>query len=62
MAALAPADLDWSVATLNMVGSIAFGVSAVAAYVISDDTLRDAQRANAGTWVGASASWWARPC
>ena len=48
-----PRDLGWSIATLNMVGSIAFGVSAVAAYVLSDDTLRDAQRANAGTFVGA---------
>ena len=48
-----PLDLGWSIATLNMVGSIAFGVSAAAAYVLSDDTLRDAQRANAGTFVGA---------
>jgi hypothetical protein len=39
--------------TLNMVGSIAFGISAAASYVLSDDTLRDAQRANAGTFVGA---------
>ena len=38
---------------LNMVGSIAFGVSAVASNVMSDDTLRDAQRANLGTFVGA---------
>ena len=48
-----PRDLGWSIATLNMVGSIAFGVSAVASYVLSDDTLRNAQRANAGTFVGA---------
>ena len=48
-----PLDLGWSIATLNMVGSIAFGVSAAAAYVLSNDTLRDAQRANAGTFVGA---------
>ena len=48
-----PLDLGWSVATLNMVGSIAFGISAAASYVLSDDTLRDAQRANAGTFVGA---------
>jgi hypothetical protein len=48
-----PRDLGWSIATLNMVGSIAFGVSAAAAYVLSDDTLRDAQRANAGTFLGA---------
>ena len=48
-----PRDLGWSIATLNMVGSIAFGISAVASYVLSDDTLRDAQRANAGTFLGA---------
>ena len=48
-----PRDLGWSIATLNMVGSIAFGVSAAASYVLSDDTLRDAQRANAGTFIGA---------
>jgi hypothetical protein len=47
-----PKDLDWSVATLNMVGSIAFMASALAAYVIEDGSLRNAQLANAGTWVG----------
>jgi hypothetical protein len=37
-----------------MAGSAAFGVSAAASYVIVDtDTLRDAQRANLGTFVGA---------
>jgi hypothetical protein len=48
-----PGDLGWSIATLNMVGSIAFGVSAAAAYVLSNDTLRDARRANLGTFLGA---------
>ena len=49
-----PKDLGWSVATLNMVGSIAFGLSAVAAKVIlSSGELRDATLANAGTFVGA---------
>jgi hypothetical protein len=48
-----PRDLEWSVTTSNMVGSIAFAVSAAASYVLSDDTLRDAQRANAGTFLGA---------
>lgn len=47
-----PRDLGWSVATLNMVGSIAFGASAVAAKVMDTDTLRNAQIANAGTWIG----------
>ncbi|HEX2381909.1 MAG TPA: hypothetical protein VHI95_04700 [Acidimicrobiales bacterium] len=45
---------DWWSAWLNMAGSAAFGVSAAASYVIVDtDTLRDAQRANLGTFVGA---------
>ena len=45
---------SWWIATLNMVGSIAFGVSAVASYVIVDSGLmRNAERANLGTFVGA---------
>jgi hypothetical protein len=49
-----PKDLAWSVTWLNMVGSIAFGLSAIGAKVIvSTGDLRDAQLANAGTWVGA---------
>jgi hypothetical protein len=47
-------DPAWYAAWLNMLGSIAFGVSAVASYVISDSgTLRNAERANLGTFVGA---------
>lgn len=49
-----PRDLDWSVATLNLVGSVAFGVSAVAAKVVdAAGDLRDAQLANTGTFIGA---------
>ena len=49
-----PRDLAWTVAAANLVGSIAFGVSAVASRVVlSTDTLADAQRANLGTFVGA---------
>lgn len=49
-----PRDLAWSVTMLNMVGSIAFGLSAVGARYISDTlTLTNPQLANAGTWVGA---------
>jgi hypothetical protein len=49
-----PKDLAWSVTWLNMVGSIAFGLSAIGAKVIvSTGDLRDAQLANAGTWLGA---------
>jgi hypothetical protein len=45
---------DWWSAWLNLAGSVAFGVSAAASYVIIDtDTLRNAQRANLGTFVGA---------
>jgi hypothetical protein len=48
-----PADLEWSVTTLNMVGSIAFGISAVAAKVLTTTgDLRNTQLANLGTWVG----------
>lgn len=46
-------DLGWSVATLNMVGSIAFGISAFAAKVLSDGELRSATWATLGTFIGA---------
>jgi hypothetical protein len=49
-----PKDLNWSVATLNMAGSIAFGISALAAQVLqTTGSLRNAQLANLGTFVGA---------
>jgi hypothetical protein len=49
-----PRDLGWSVATLNMAGSVAFGVSAVAAKVlVPTGDLRNAELANLGTFVGA---------
>jgi hypothetical protein len=49
-----PRVMTWWIAFLNLVGSIAFGVSAVASYVIVDSGLvRNAERANAGTFVGA---------
>ena len=49
-----PRDLGWSVATLNMVGSIAFGISAIAAKVITTTgDLRNTAIANLGTFVGA---------
>jgi len=49
-----PRDLAWSVSWLNMAGSIAFGISAVAAKVIVETgDLRNAQLANAGTFFGA---------
>lgn len=50
----APRDTEWWGAWWNMIGSIAFGASAIASYVITDSgTLRNAQVANLGTFVGA---------
>ena len=49
-----PREIDWWTAFLNMLGSIAFGISAVASYVIVDSGfLRNAERANLGTFIGA---------
>lgn len=49
-----PRDLDWSVTTLNMVGSIAFGASAVAAKAVGPTgDLRNVALMNLGTFVGA---------
>jgi cytochrome bd-type quinol oxidase subunit 2 len=49
-----PREPVWWAAWLNMLGSVAFGVSAVASYTFVDtDTLRNAERANLGTFVGA---------
>jgi hypothetical protein len=46
--------LSWWIAMLNMVGSIAFGVSAVASFAMVDSGLiRNAQRADLGTFIGA---------
>jgi hypothetical protein len=46
--------LDWWIAAINLLGCVAFGISAVAGYVVpsTGDTL-DLARANAGTAVGA---------
>lgn len=44
----------WLVAALNLIGSIAFGASAVASYVVPDtDELRSESLTNLGTFVGA---------
>jgi hypothetical protein len=44
----------WWIATVNLLGSIAFGVSAVTAYVVpATDDIWDAQLSNLGTFVGA---------
>ena len=49
-----PRSLAWWITLLNLLGSIAFGVSAVASYVIpATGELRNAASANLGTLVGA---------
>jgi hypothetical protein len=47
-------ELPWSIAWLNMLGSVAFMASAIASFVLpSTDTLIDLSLANAGTFLGA---------
>lgn len=49
----APRSRDWQSTWLNMLGSVAFGVSAVGAFVTPAGTEADAVIANNGTFVGA---------
>ena len=49
-----PRSWSWWITLVNLLGSIAFGVSAVASFVIpATGELRNAERANLGTFVGA---------
>ena len=49
-----PRDLSWWITVLNLAGSVAFGISAVAAFIVpSTGALEDAALANLGTLVGA---------
>ncbi|MFT4470053.1 chloride channel protein [Arthrobacter sulfonylureivorans] len=49
-----PKTRTWTIAVLNLAGSVAFGISAVAAFVIpSSGDLLNAQLSNLGTFVGA---------
>ena len=49
-----PRSWSWWITLLNLLGSIAFGVSAVAGYISPvTGQLRNAERANLGTFVGA---------
>ncbi len=49
-----PRRIGWQIAALNLVGSLAFGVSALAAYIVRDTgELRNTALADAGTFVGA---------
>jgi hypothetical protein len=49
-----PRSWSWWITLVNLLGSIAFGVSAVASFVIpATGELRNAERANLGTFIGA---------
>jgi YrhK-like protein len=48
-----PKDLSWRITALNLVGSIAFGVSAIASYVKPNGQLVSLSLTNLGTFVGA---------
>jgi hypothetical protein len=49
-----PRSYAWWITLLNLVGSVAFGVSAIAGYISpSTGNLHNAQRANRGTFAGA---------
>ncbi|MFG1929489.1 hypothetical protein ACGFK1_02370 [Mycobacterium sp. NPDC048908] len=44
---------DWQAEWINMIGCVAFGISAVGAFVTKSGVTEDARLANAGTFVGA---------
>jgi hypothetical protein len=44
---------DWQAEWINLIGCVAFGISAVAAFVTKDGVTEDALLANLGTFVGA---------
>jgi len=47
-------DRSWTISSLNMVGSIFFGFSAIGAYVVpASEALLNARWANGGTLLGA---------
>jgi hypothetical protein len=49
-----PRSVSWWITLLNLLGSVAFGVSAVASYVVpATGQLRNVERSNVGTFVGA---------
>jgi hypothetical protein len=50
---------EWTIAMLNLVGSVFFGLSAIAAFTLpSTDELLDASLANTGTLLGALCFFW----
>jgi hypothetical protein len=48
-----PNSREWLAAWINMIGSIAFGASAIGAYIKRTGVTEDALLSNAGTFVGA---------
>jgi hypothetical protein len=48
-----PRALSWWIALLNLIGSVAFGVSAIASKVEPNGSLRSLALTNLGTFVGA---------
>ncbi len=52
--AVLPRSIPWWITLANLVGSVAFGVSAVASYIVpATGELRNAELTNLGTFVGA---------
>jgi hypothetical protein len=49
----APASRDWQAQWVNMIGCVAFGVSALGAFVSRAGVTEDALLANLGTFIGA---------
>ena len=51
---LAPRSWSWWITLLNLIGSVAFGVSAVAGYISpATGQMHNAERSNLGTFIGA---------
>ena len=49
-----PRNLSWWIPLANLIGSVAFGVSAVAAFVVpATGALLDVELSNLGTFIGA---------
>ena len=48
-----PTDISWGITALNLVGSVAFGVSAIASYVRPNGQIVNLAITNLGTFVGA---------
>lgn len=48
-----PATRDWWAVAINFIGCVAFGISAVGAYILPDGNVLDSGFANWGTFIGA---------